>query len=138
MSVEIDVRYEGKLRCTSVHKPSGTELTTDAPKDNGGRGEAFSPTDLVATALGTCVLTIMGLAAEKRGLELAGTTVRVVKEMATSPTRRIGRLSVLVIFPKGLKLSGADRAVLEKAVQSCPVRQSLHPNVQIQEEFIQP
>lgn len=138
MSVEIDIQYQGDLRCTATHRLSGMTLTTDAPLDNGGKGEAFSPTDLVATALGTCIITIMALAAQHSGIDLAGTRVRVVKEMANAPLRRIGELKVTVTFPKTLKLSEAERAKLEKVVNQCPVKQSLHPDVKVKAEFVYP
>ena len=84
--VEINITYEGDLRCTAVHVSSGTTLRTDAPRDNMGKGESFSPTDLIATGLGTCMMTTMGIVARKMGLDLAGTHVKVVKEMIATPT----------------------------------------------------
>src|ERR1035437_1065798 len=100
MSVEIDVVYEGQLHCQASHGPSGASLATDAPLDNGGKGDAFSPTDLVAAALGTCVLTIMGLVAQRHSLDLSGAKVHVVKDMVGpkegSPVRRIGSLKTVV------------------------------------------
>src|SRR5262245_63925363 len=99
MAVEIDVVYEGQLRCVATHGPSGTKLTTDAPVDNHGKGESFSPTDLVATALGTCVMTLMGIVAQRNNLDIAGTKVHVVKEMIQQPVRRIGALRVTVTVP---------------------------------------
>src|SRR5436190_5187785 len=98
--VEIQIAYEGQLHCTATHTPSDTRLTTDAPKDNMGRGESFSPTDLVATALGTCILTTMAIVAERRGLELNGATARVTKDMVTTPSGRIVRLTVEVVIPQ--------------------------------------
>ena len=87
MSVEIRTVYEGQLHCTATHGPSQVQLSTDAPLDNGGRGESFSPTDLVATALGTCVMTILGLVADRHQLDLRGTQVNVIKEMVQKPIR---------------------------------------------------
>ena len=87
--VEIQISYEGKLCCSATHEPSGAKLFTDAPRDNHGEGQSFSPTDLVATALGTCLLTIMGIVAQKHDIDLSGATVHVTKEMATAPIRRI-------------------------------------------------
>lgn len=136
MAVEIDIVYEGKLHSSAVHGPSGTSLTTDAPVDNGGRGESFSPTDLVATALGTCMVTIMGLVAERNGLDIAGTKVHVVKEMVQQPVRRIGALKVTITVPNGGKLSPADRVKLENAAHHCPVHKSLHAEVQTPIEFL--
>ena len=138
MSVKIDILYAGSLRCQAVHGPSGQTFETDAPVDNGGRGAAFSPTDLVATALGTCVMTVMGLVAARTGLDLRGTRVQVVKEMTATPVRRIGELKVVVELPKGLALAAADRARLEQAAQVCPVKQSLHPDVRISLDFVYP
>jgi len=135
MAVIIDMEYEGELHCRAEHGPSRTVLTTDAPVDNGGRGEAFSPTDLVATALGTCMLTIMGIAAGTLGVDIAGTRVTVAKEMVADPMRRIGVLRVQVVFPEGLRLSGKEQLQLERAAEACPVRRSLHPDVQIIVEF---
>src|SRR5260221_14414378 len=99
MSVRIDFRYEGQLRCSAVHGPSQNQLLTDAPVDNHGRGESFSPTDLVATALGTCMLTVMGIFAEKHEIDLRGATATVFKEMITPPVRRIGRLACEIRVP---------------------------------------
>jgi putative redox protein len=142
MSVQIDVIYEGQLHCRASHGPSGASLVTDAPVDNGGKGESFSPTDLVATALGACVLTIMGLVAQRHNLDLAGTKVHVVKEMVGpqvgSPVRRIGSLRIVVTLPKGLTLSAEDRKRLEGGAAACPVKQSLHPEVKVTLEFVYP
>jgi uncharacterized OsmC-like protein len=138
MAVEIDIAYEGQLYCGAVHGPSGAQLRTTAPVDNGGTGDQFSPTDLTATSLGACMLTIMGIAAQRAGLELTGTKVKVVKEMTAVPMRRIGRLGVTVTLPPGLALSEEDRTMLQNAANSCPVKQSLHPDVRVDLEFILP
>jgi putative redox protein len=135
MAVQIDIVYEGSLQCKAAHAPSGKTLITEAPVDNGGKGESFSPTDLVATALGSCVLTIMGLVAQRNGLDIAGTTVRVIKEMTAVPIRRIGALKVSVIYPKDKPLSAVDRAKLEQAAKACPVKQSLHPDIDLVIDF---
>src|SRR6476659_1817042 len=105
--VEINVTYDGGLRTTALHGPSQSTLITDAPKDNMGKGEAFSPTDLVATALATCILTTMGIVAQRRELDMNGATARVTKEMVSTPFRRIGRLAVTVHMPH--KLGDEDR-----------------------------
>jgi putative redox protein len=128
--VEIQIRYEGRLHCTATHVPSGAVLSTDAPRDNMGRGEAFSPTDLLATALGSCMITVMGIAARKHNIELAGTRVIVRKEMINAPIRRIGRLSVEIIVPPIAGLRAEQRIALENAAHTCPVHRSLHPDVQ--------
>src|SRR5438270_12569413 len=100
--VEIKITYEGQLRCEAVHGPSGTRLTTDAPQDNMGNGESFSPTDLLATALGTCIMTTMGIVAQRHNIDLSGSTVRVEKHMSTTGIRRIARLPVEIHLPRPL------------------------------------
>jgi putative redox protein len=126
--VQIEVAYEGGLRCKAKHGPSGNELLTDAPVDNHGKGESFSPTDLVATALGTCIATTMGIFAERHGIDLQGMTVSVTKEMTTVPIRRIGRLTTTVRIPK--PVAPAHREALERAAHTCPVHRSLHADVE--------
>ena len=131
MAVTIDVSYLGDLHCEATHEPSGRQLVTDAPVDNGGKGDTFSPTDLTATGLGTCLMTIMGLVAKRHGWDLTGTRVRVVKEMTSVPLRRIGALTATIILPPGRITSASDRTLLERAAETCPVRQSLHPDVKV-------
>jgi putative redox protein len=126
--VKITGEYQGDLHCTAVHEPSGNVLTTDAPKDNQGRGEAFSPTDLVATAFGTCVATTMAIAARKHGVDLAGLRFEVSKEMSADAPRRISRLSARFWLPASAR--GLPPGVLEKAANACPVHQSLAPTVE--------
>ncbi len=138
MSVEINLIYEGELHCTATHRPSKQTLTTDAPVDNGGKGAAFSPTDLVATALGTCMATIMGLVAHRNQLDITGLKIQVLKEMTADPVRRIGALTTRVVFPPGKTLSAAERAKFEAAAKACPVKQSLHPQVETPVEFVYP
>ena len=127
--VPIATTYEGELRCRAKHGPSGTELVTDAPVDNHGKGESFSPTDLVATALATCIATTMDLFARRHEIDLRGMTVDVKKEMIQQPVRRIGKLSVEVRIP--LSAEHPHRAALENAAQTCPVHRSMHPDVQM-------
>ena len=127
--VEISTTYQGQLRCSATHGPSGNTLLTDAPKDNMGKGEAFSPTDLVATALATCVLTTMGIVAQRNNLDMTGATATVTKEMVTQPTRRIGRLTLHVHMPNNLYPEDQQR--LENAAHTCPVHKSMHPDVQM-------
>jgi len=136
MAVEINITYEGGLHCAATHGPSRQTLTTDAPVDNGGKGAAFSPTDLVATALGACMATIMGLVAQRNNLNIEGLRIQVLKEMAADPVRRIGSLKTRLVFPHGKALSAADRAKLEAAAKACPVKQSLHPDVKLPIEFV--
>ena len=131
--VEIDIVYNGELRCLATHQPSSTVLATDAPKDNHGKGESFSPTDLVATALGTCILTMMGIAAQSMQIDLSGTKVVVRKEMAAKPVRRIGTLAVTIDVP--LSLGEAQRQKLINVAMTCPVHKSMHPDVQMPIEF---
>ena len=121
--VEITATYEGQLHCNAKHGPSGSTLSTDAPKDNMGRGESFSPTDLVATALGTCMLTTMGIVAQRHNLDMTGATVRVEKHMTASGPRKIARLPVEIRVPK--TFSDEDRQRLENAAMTCPVHKSL-------------
>ena len=136
MAVTIDIEYQGSLHCVATHGPSGVTLTTDAPADNGGKGESFSPTDLVATALGACLVTIMGIVADRQKLNLTGTKVHVVKEMVAQPHRRIGTLKTTITIPNGKNISKEDRTRLENAAMHCPVHQSLHPDVAMPVEFI--
>ena len=138
MAVEINAVYEGQLHCRAKHGPSGIELTTDAPVDNGGKGASFSPTDLVATALGVCMLTIMGLVSERNKLNLEGTTVKVLKEMSASPPRRISKLTAVFTLPAGRNFSDADKTKLENAAKTCPVHQSLHPAIEMDIRFVYP
>ncbi|MCB9890633.1 MAG: OsmC family protein [Planctomycetes bacterium] len=120
--VEIRTVYEGTLRTRAEHGPSGQVLVTDAPVDNHGKGESFSPTDLVATALGSCMVTILAIAAEARGLEVEGTRVRVLKEMGAVPRRHISCLRVDLELPS---IDVEHRQVLENAARTCPVAVSL-------------
>ena len=127
MSVQIDIVYQGELRTEATHGPSRNVLVTDAPVDNQGKGEAFSPTDLVATALGSCMLTVMGIYAQRHEIDLRGATVQVQKEMTTGPVRKIARLSTHLAIP--LSAQHPQRAALERVALTCPVHQSLHPDV---------
>ena len=131
--VAIQVEYQGDLHCKAVHSPSGTELSTDAPKDNQGRGESFSPTDLIATALGTCMLTVMGIMARTLKIDITGTTATVEKEMTTALPRMIASLKVKIHVPHAL--SSENKQKLERAAHTCPVHKSLHPEIQTLIEF---
>jgi putative redox protein len=119
----IQCLYGGELRCTARHDPSASLLETDAPSDNQGKGERFSPTDLVATALATCILTVMGIVAQRHGWSLEGTSARVDKTMTTSGVRKIALLEVWITLPA--ELDEEARALLHKAGEGCPVKQSL-------------
>lgn len=125
--VTMAMKYTGQLHCEAVHTESATQLTTDAPKDNMGLGASFSPTDLVATALGTCILTTMGIVANKRKIDIDGATARVEKHMVKEPVRRIGALVTEIVMPTGIAVE--HRETLEKAAHSCPVHHSLHPEI---------
>lgn len=133
MSVRIEVQYEGELHTTATHGPSGAVLETDAPKDNEGKGESFSPTDLLATALGTCMLTVMGIFARRKGWDLAGARVSVDKDMVADPVRRIGHLGLRFELPAGIPEEA--HKLLERAAHTCPVHQSLHPDVKVETSF---
>ena len=135
MAVEIKASYHGVLRCEALHGPSGAAVQTDAPTDNGGQGASFSPTDLVATALGTCVLTIVGLVAERHGLDLRGASVEVTKVMVSQPLRRIGSLRTIVTIPGGAIEDSTMRQRIEQAARQCPVHQSLNHEIEIPIEF---
>jgi putative redox protein len=128
--VEISIAYEGGLHSRCSHGPSGARIETDAPLDNHGRGERFSPTDLVAAGLGTCMLTVMGILADRHAWALEGSRARVEKHMIEDPVRRIGRLKVELDFAPGLPES--SRGPLLKAAETCPVKQSLHPEIEIE------
>jgi putative redox protein len=129
--VPISIAYQGTLRCTVTHDNSGTEIVTDAPKDNYGKGESFSPTDLIAAALGSCMITTMGIVAQKEKLnvDLNGTTIAVEKHMSTDAPRRIIRLAANFRFPPGVSLQYRPR--LKEIGDTCPVAKSLHPEIQL-------
>ncbi|MDO8540352.1 MAG: OsmC family protein [Opitutaceae bacterium] len=126
--VTITGEYQGELHCIARHEPSESTLATDAPKDNQGRGEAFSPTDLVATAFGTCIVTTMAIAARKHGVDLLGLRFKTTKEMSTDSPRRIVRLATEVWMPIPENHPAAKPLV--GAANACPVHQSLHPSVE--------
>lgn len=126
--VEATGVYQGEKRCLAVHGPSKAEISTDAPKDNNGRGEAFSPTDLVGVALATCILTTMAIVAERDGVSVQGSTFRVTKEMNPNP-RKIDALSVYLKLPANIPVD--YRKKLEHIAMTCPVHRSLHPDVKM-------
>lgn len=131
--VAIQIEYQGELHCKAVHGPSHAELNTDAPKDNQGRGESFSPTDLVATALGSCMLTVMGISARTLNVDLNGATAMVEKEMTATLPRKIKSLTLRIHVPTSVSVE--NRQKLEQAALACPVHKSLHPDVQTPIEF---
>ncbi len=131
MSVRSTVVYQGEKSCEVCHEPSASTFLTDAPKDNNGLGRWFSPTDLVGASMGSCMMTIMAMAAEKNGIDLKGSKVTVDKEMRSSP-RRIGKLTVNFYLPN---IDESRRANLESAALTCPVKHSLHPEVEVPVHF---
>lgn len=135
--VDIYVHYDGALRCSAKHGPSETSFLTDAPVDNHGKGESFSPTDLVATALGTCMLTTMGILANRLGWNIEGIDAHVKKHMTRELPRRIEKLEVTLTVPDEVagRLDLAARAELEQAAHNCPVRISVHPQMEVPTTF---
>jgi putative redox protein len=121
--------YNGWLRCTATHLQSATTIETDAPTDNRGKGERFSPTDLTCTSLGSCLLTTMAIKATDMGIELAGATAEVTKLMSAAPPRRIASIVVNVTLP-ALSIGMAEKTVLEATGRACPVARSLHPDIE--------
>ncbi|MBL7736245.1 MAG: OsmC family protein [Chitinophagaceae bacterium] len=124
------VLYEGNLRTVCTHLRSGSAIETDAPVDNNGRGERFSPSDMVATALGACMLTIMGMRANDMEVDLKGVKIEVEKIMKTDP-RRIAAINLTFHFPSSLVLTERQKQILEKAAHSCPVIYSIHPDIEV-------
>ncbi|HEY0781637.1 MAG TPA: OsmC family protein [Thermoanaerobaculia bacterium] len=133
MAVEITGRYTGKLGMELTHGPSGAKLKTAAPVDNQGDGSSFSPTDLVAAALGSCMVTTMGILAEREGIDFSSASFHIEKHMAGDP-RRIARLPVRIHLPKSL--TPEQRAKFERAAHTCPVHRSLIPEVEKDVEFV--
>ncbi|HAM35406.1 MAG TPA: osmotically inducible protein OsmC [Elusimicrobia bacterium] len=129
MPVHIQAHYIGDDTVELEHGPSGRKMTTDLPVDNGGRGRGFSPTDLLAAGLASCVLTIMAKASVKDGLDLKGASIIVEKEMQTSP-RRVARIMGQLSLPP--QLSAAQKEKLRTYIRACPVTQSLHPDVKVE------
>ncbi len=129
------IHYEGNLRCNAQHLQSGTTIETDAPTDNRGKGERFSPTDMVCTALATCMATTMAIKANDMNIELKGLTVDVKKNMESNP-RRISKIDVKVVFPPSLVLDEKDRIILQRTGDTCPVVKSLHPDMVLNIEYV--
>ena len=122
-----EIKYKGDLRTTAIHLDSGSEISTDAPKDNHGLGETFSPTDMVCTALASCILTIMAIAVEKDNIDIKGTTAVVKKTMGTNP-RRIAKIDIVLTFPR--EYDQKTKTVLERAAYNCPVHHTLSETVE--------
>lgn len=132
--VEITLTYDGDLRSTAIHGPSGSAIVTDAPVDNHGKGEHFSPTDLLATSLGSCMLTYIGLAGARHEWDMRGTRVTVKKEMVADPLRRVGRLTVEIALPR--KFDDKELKILTNAVTTCPVKLSLNDRIEVPIFFV--
>lgn len=126
--------YDGNLRTIATHLQSGTVIETDAPLDNQGKAERFSPTDLVATALGTCMMTIMGIKARDMNINLVNTKIDIRKIMKSDP-RRIGGIDLTFSFPDELQLTEKEKTILERAAHTCPVMYSIHPEVEVRVAF---
>ena len=129
--------YKGHLRCECTHLQSGTVIETDAPTDNRGKGERFSPTDTLCVALATCIVTTMALKANDMDIDLSGTNIAVTKHMLSEP-RRIGKIEVILTFPETLQLEEKDRIILQRVGDNCPVAKSLHPDLEVRIEYQTP
>ncbi|MBE7172708.1 MAG: OsmC family protein [Williamsia sp.] len=125
------VVYSGNLRTLATHLQSGTQIETDAPVDNQGQGERFSPSDLVATALGSCMMTIMGIKARDLNIDLEDTRIEILKKMSPDP-RRITGIDLTFHFPEHLRLAEKERTILERAAHTCPVIYSIHPDIKVE------
>lgn len=128
------VVYTGHLRCSCTHIQSGTVIETDAPTDNRGKGERFSPTDTLCVALATCIVTTMALKANDMNIDLSNTSIAVTKHMLSEP-RRIGKVDVILNFPASLQLEEKDKLVLQRVGDHCPVAKSLHPDLNVNIEY---
>jgi len=126
--------YKGQLRCECTHLQSGTVIETDAPTDNRGKGERFSPTDTLCVALATCMVTTMALKATDMEIDLAGASIALSKHMLNDP-RRIGKIEVILTFPATLQITEKDRIILERIGNNCPVWKGLHPDVDVQATY---
>ena len=131
--VTIELAYEGELRVSAIHGPSGETIKTDAPVDNHGRGESFSPTDMVATALGSCMLTIMGITATEKNIPIAGAKAHVEKHMSQDLPRRISVLDVKIHVPQSL--NEKEIKMMRHAAETCPVAQSLNDAIMVNFEL---
>jgi putative redox protein len=129
-----EIIYKGTLRTEAKHLQSNTIIETDAPTDNQGKGERFSPTDLLATSLGSCMLTIMGIKARDMNISLDGTEVSIQKLMKSEP-RRVGGIDVHFNFPSLLELDEKQKTILERAALTCPVAKSIHPEIELNVDF---
>lgn len=126
--------YKGTLRCKVTHLQSGSIIETDAPTDNRGKGERFSPTDLLCVSFGTCIVTTIGIKGEDMGLDLTNTAVEITKHMLPEP-RRVGKIEIKLFFEKSLMLQEKDKIILERTGNNCPVAKSLHPDMEVNVEY---
>ena len=122
------VIYKGDLRCECTHLQSGSIIETDAPTDNRGKGQRFSPTDTICVGLATCIITTMGIRAADMGIDLSGTDLSVTKHMLPNP-RRIGKIEVLLNLTSASSISEEDKKLLQNIGENCPVMKSLHPEI---------
>jgi putative redox protein len=125
-----NIEYKGNLRCECTHLQSGTIIETDAPTDNKGKGERFSPTDTLCVALATCIITTMGIKADDLGVELAGTNLQVTKHMQSEP-RRIAQIDIIIKFATTLLIEDKNKIILQRVGDNCPVAKSLHPDLKV-------
>jgi putative redox protein len=138
MPAQIDLTYNGDLRCTARRISTAATLTTESSTAQGGLAENFSPTDLVVVGLGTCVLTTMAMVAQRRQLDLSGISACMEKDLQEPPSHRIRSIGMTITLPLGLRLTSENRSRLENAAQRCPVKQSLHPEIDVRVEFVYP
>jgi putative redox protein len=127
--------YKGHLRCQATHLQSGSIIETDAPTDNRGKGERFSPTDLLCVSLATCIVTTIGLKAADMQIDLSDTKMEVTKHMLSDP-RRVGKVEINIQFPSTLHLDEKERIIFQRVGDNCPVKKSLHPDVEVVVEYI--
>jgi putative redox protein len=127
--------YKGHLRCQATHLQSGSIIETDAPTDNRGKGERFSPTDLLCVSLATCIVTTIGLKAADMQIDLSNTNMEVTKHMLSDP-RRVGKVEINIQFPSTLHLDEKERIIFQRVGDNCPVKKSLHPDVEVVVEYI--
>ena len=129
-----NVIYKGSLRCEATHLQSGSMIETDAPTDNKGKGERFSPTDMLCVSLATCIVTTMGIKGTDMDIDLTNTSVEVTKHMLPDP-RRVAKIEVKLNMPSALKLDEKDKTILERVGNNCPVTKSLHPDMQVEIQY---
>jgi putative redox protein len=132
--VKVQAIYQGQKHCLAKHEPSGSTIETDAPKDNHGLGEKFSTTDLLATSLGTCILTTMAIVADRDGVDLKGSTVEIEKHMTTEGQRKLAAIKVNLKLPKSIPED--YRKKLNHVADACPVKRSIHPDIETPTEIL--